>query len=85
MPADTDPPQKQSHCTDPLLETEEEIISECYEEFTRKHWEKIIKKLGLDEEHFYKALEEITKLNPRPAHRWVKPSDGTCNRSSPIS
>ena len=27
---------------------------------------KIIKKLGLDEEHFYKALEEITKLNPRP-------------------
>ena len=58
--------KKQSHCTDPLLETEEEIISECYEEFTRKHWEKIIKKLGLDEEHFYKALEEITKLNPRP-------------------
>ena len=52
--------KKQSHGTDPLLETEEEIISECYEEFTRKHWEKIIKKLGLDEEHFYKALEEIT-------------------------
>ena len=58
--------KKQSHCTDPLLETEEEIISECYEEFTRKHWEKIIKKLGLDAEHFYKSLEEITKLNPRP-------------------
>ena len=58
--------KKQPHTADPLLATEEEIISECYEEFTRKHWEKIIRKLGLDEEYFYKALEEITKLNPRP-------------------
>lgn len=52
--------------SDLLLSTEEAIISLCYEEFTRKHWDKIIKKLGLKEEHFNKAIEEITKLNPRP-------------------
>ncbi len=57
--------QKQSHCTDPLLETEEEIISECYEEFTRKHWEKIIKSWDWTKNTSIRH-EEITKLNPRP-------------------
>ena len=51
---------------DDTLELEERIINECYEEFTRKHWEKIIKKLNIDEEDFNKAISEITKLNPRP-------------------
>ena len=50
----------------PILELEERIIRECYEEFTRKHWEKIIKKLDIDEETFQESLNEITKLNPRP-------------------
>ena len=34
----------------PILDIEERIIRDCYEEFTRKHWEKIIKKLDVDEE-----------------------------------
>lgn len=51
---------------DPLLDLEEAIISECYEEFTRKHWDKIIKKLNVDEPRFNEAIAEITKLNPRP-------------------
>lgn len=58
--------KKKKSCPDSVLDTEEAIISQCYEEFTRKHWDKIIKKLGLKEEDFNKAIEEITKLNPRP-------------------
>lgn len=50
----------------PLLTIEERIISECYEEFTRKHWDRIIRKLDVDEDTFNEALAEITKLNPRP-------------------
>ena len=50
----------------PILNLEERIISDCYEEFTRKHWEKIIKKLDVREETFNEAIAEITKLNPRP-------------------
>ena len=50
----------------PILNLEERIIRECYEEFTRKHWEKIIKKLDIDEETFQETITEITKLNPRP-------------------
>lgn len=51
---------------DRVLELEERIIKQCYEEFTRKHWDKIIKKLDVTEEEFNEALAEITKLNPRP-------------------
>ena len=50
----------------PILDLEERIISDCYEEFTRKHWEKIIKNLDVKEEPFSAAVAEITKLHPRP-------------------
>jgi RNA polymerase sigma-54 factor len=46
--------------------TEERILSECYEEFTRKHWDKIKQKLGLTDEEFDRAHSEILRLNPRP-------------------
>jgi len=43
------------------------IIRECYEEFTKKHYAKIQKKLGLDDEDYIKdAIELIVKLNPKP-------------------
>lgn len=43
------------------------IISECYEEFTKKHYPKILKKLDLDDEDYIKdAIDLIIKLNPKP-------------------
>lgn len=48
----------------------EKIISDLFEEFSKKHFEKIIKKLNIDEELFKKASVEITKLNPKPGNAW---------------
>ncbi|MEO5980074.1 MAG: RNA polymerase factor sigma-54 [Chryseolinea sp.] len=43
------------------------IISECYEEFTKKHYAKIQKKLDTEDEDFVRdAMEVIIKLNPKP-------------------
>mgnify|MGYP002777209919 FL=1 len=43
------------------------IIQECYEEFTKKHYSKIQKKLDLDDEDYIKdAIELIVRLNPKP-------------------
>lgn len=43
------------------------IIHECYEEFTKKHFAKILKKLDLDDEEYIKdAIDLIIKLNPKP-------------------
>lgn len=43
------------------------ILNECYEEFTKKHYQKILKKLDLDDEDYIKdAIELIVRLNPKP-------------------
>lgn len=58
--------RKEERIPAPILDLEERIIRDCYEEFTRKHWDKIIKKLDVDETTFKTAIGEITRLNPRP-------------------
>lgn len=59
--------EQQSPTTpDSLLRIEEDIIGQCYEEFTRKHWEKIRQKLNLPEDVCDRAIKEVCKLNPRP-------------------
>ena len=43
------------------------IIAECYEEFTKKHYQKIQKKLDTEDEDFVRdAMDLIIKLNPKP-------------------
>ncbi|HEY3402963.1 MAG TPA: RNA polymerase factor sigma-54 [Ohtaekwangia sp.] len=43
------------------------IIAECYDEFTKKHYQKIQKKLDTEDEEFIRdAVELIVKLNPKP-------------------
>lgn len=42
------------------------VIDKCFEEFSKKHYDKIIKKLHISEENLKEAIEEIIKLNPKP-------------------
>ncbi len=43
------------------------IIEICFDEFSKKHYEKIIKKLNVEDEDLFKdAVHAITKLNPKP-------------------
>jgi RNA polymerase sigma-54 factor len=43
------------------------IITDCYDEFTKKHYQKIQKKLDTEDEEFVRdAVELIIKLNPKP-------------------
>ncbi len=43
------------------------ILEECFDEFTKKHYDKIMKKLDIEDEDFVKdAIELIRKLNPKP-------------------
>jgi len=42
------------------------IIETCFDEFTRKHYDKIQRKLGVDEDDLKDAIQVITKLNPKP-------------------
>ncbi|PKP19586.1 MAG: RNA polymerase sigma-54 factor [Bacteroidetes bacterium HGW-Bacteroidetes-21] len=42
------------------------IITNCFEEFTKKHYDKIIKKLNISEEDLKDAISEVLRLNPKP-------------------
>lgn len=45
-----------------------EIIEDYFESFTKKHYQKLIQRLELDEEDLKLAIEEITRLNPKPGN-----------------
>ena len=42
------------------------VLENCFEEFTKKHYEKIKKKLNVSHEILKEAVDIITKLNPKP-------------------
>jgi len=43
------------------------IIEDCFADFTKKHYDKIIKKLNIEDEETLKtSINLITKLNPKP-------------------
>lgn len=46
------------------------IISDYFEEFSKKHYDKIIKQLNINEAKLKEAIEEITTLNPKPGNNW---------------
>ena len=50
----------------PLKKIEVEIIEKYCDDFTRKNKEKIIQRLDISEETYDEAINELTKLNPRP-------------------
>ncbi|MFV0530009.1 MAG: RNA polymerase factor sigma-54 [Flavobacteriales bacterium] len=48
------------------LRLAKEIVRDTFEEFTKKHYSKIIKHFEVDEELLKDAIKEIEKLNPKP-------------------
>lgn len=51
---------------DPLLKKAIYVVQECFEEFTKKHYDKILKKAGIGEEELKEVIQLITRLNPKP-------------------
>ncbi len=56
------------------------IIRHHFDEFTRKHYDKIQNRLGIDDEALKGAIDEILKLNPKPGSAFSDP----LNKSSLI-
>ncbi len=50
-----------------LVDIAKQIIDRCFNEFSKKHYDKIAKRLGIEDEEVLKdAVALITKLNPKP-------------------
>lgn len=46
------------------------LIRDYFDEFSRKHFDKIQRGLGIDDEQLKKIITEITHLNPKPGNAW---------------
>jgi RNA polymerase sigma-54 factor len=42
------------------------ILEQFFEEFTKKHYDKILKKLEIEDQDLKEAIDEILRLNPKP-------------------
>lgn len=57
------------------------IINECYNEFTKKHYDKILQKLDIEEDDLRDAINEILKLNPKPGNSFNDPHSKVHNQT----
>lgn len=53
------------------------ILEKYFEEFTKKHYVRLQRALGLTEPQLKVAIDEILKLNPKPSSGYVDPSHGS--------
>jgi RNA polymerase sigma-54 factor len=49
------------------------VIKGSFDEFTKKHYDKIARRLGVDEEKLRMAIDLILKLNPKPGSSYSNP------------
>ncbi len=45
-----------------------EILSDYFEEFSRKHYDKIIRQMNISQDELREAIKEIVSLNPKPGN-----------------
>ncbi len=60
-----------------------EVLSKYFEEFTRKHYDKIQKLLDIDEDQMKAVIHEIISLNPKPGSNWDDSMMTIMNRITP--
>ncbi|HLO59456.1 MAG TPA: RNA polymerase factor sigma-54 [Bacteroidales bacterium] len=59
----------------PTIQLAHKILKDHFEEFTRKHYDKILTRLNIKDEQLKDALDEILKLNPKPGSAYTDPQN----------
>ncbi len=59
------------------------ILSDWFEEFTKRHYDRIMQRLNIDEATLKSAIEEILRLNPKPGGALHDPYDRTAQQVVP--
>lgn len=63
---------------DPLTDGQQlarRILSDYFEEFAKKHYDRLLSRLGVDRDEFVEAIEEIRHLSPKPGNLYGDASD----------
>jgi RNA polymerase sigma-54 factor len=59
--------RKEEHGRNPIMELAKMVITDCMDDFSKRHFEKIANKLDVHVSYLKEAVQFITKLNPKPA------------------
>ena len=72
--------EKRDHIQ-PSIKLAHTILKQYFEEFSKRHYDKIVARMGIKEVELKAAIEEVLKLNPKPAGLY---SDPFTRNSQPI-
>jgi RNA polymerase sigma-54 factor len=59
------------------------ILSNYFDDFTRKHYEKIMRSLAISEQELKSAVQEITILDPKPGSVWEGSMESIMSQVTP--
>jgi len=68
---------KQKDLEQPSLKMAKKILEQYFNEFTKKHYEKIINRLKISEEELEEAINVILRLNPKPGSSFANSENRT--------
>ena len=74
---------KRKDLTDPAVNLAYKIVKDLFDEFTKKHYDKILKKLNITDDDLKAAQAEILKLNPKPGSSYSNPLSKTVQHIIP--
>jgi len=63
--------------SDPDIKNAHDILKFHFDEFSRRHYSKVTSRLDLSDEEMKEAIQEITKLNPKPGGSYSDPLNKT--------
>ena len=67
----------------PDISNATKILTSCFEEFSKRHYDKITAKLGISETELKAAIDEVLKLNPKPGGGYNDPFNGSAQQIIP--
>jgi RNA polymerase sigma-54 factor len=74
---------RSKNLADPHVALAHIILKDFFNEFTRKHYDKIISRLNIKDEELKGALDEILKLNPKPGSAYSDPQNKDTGHITP--
>jgi RNA polymerase sigma-54 factor len=67
----------------PEIQLARKILKLYFDEFTRKHYDKIAQRLNISEEQLRPVIEQILKLNPKPGSAFSDPATRSTSQITP--
>ena len=64
--------RKKKTPNDHILNITEQLLENYFEEFAKKHYDKLLRNMGITNDDLKDAIDEVLKLNPRPGSVYVQ-------------